>query len=63
MAVGVTAFWELEIEAEGLALAVDEASHFASFAECRFSIVESFFAAFRHVLVGPVEADDAQGLF
>jgi len=51
---------ELEVEAEGLDLAVDKMAELAAHAERWVSIAERFLAAFPHVRMGPTEADDAE---
>jgi hypothetical protein len=52
-------FGQLEINAEGLALSVDEVAELGAGAECRLSIAEHLLMALPHVLVGPTEADNA----
>ena len=51
-------FGELEVDAEGLPLAVDQVAELASGAESTVAVTECFLAALRHVRVGPTEADD-----
>jgi hypothetical protein len=55
-------FGELKVDAEGLALAVDEVSEFGARAVCRLSVAEGLLPALSHVLMGPAEADNAERL-
>ena len=50
---------ELEVDAEGLALAIDEMAELAVGAESGPSVAERFLTALTHVRVGPAEANDA----
>jgi hypothetical protein len=62
MMLAGTGFGELEVDAEGLPLAVDKVVKLATSAECGLSIAERLLAALPHVRVGPTEADGAEGL-
>ena len=59
MAVAVTPFGQLEIDAEGLALAVDKLAKLTAGAVCWLAVAECTLAALPHVRMGPAEADDA----
>jgi hypothetical protein len=62
MARAGTTSEELEISAEGLALAVDQVAELAARAEGGFSVAEGFFMALAHAWVGFAEADNAETL-
>ena len=49
---------ELEVDAEGLALAIDKMAELAVGAESRPFITERFLTALTHVWVGPAEANN-----
>jgi hypothetical protein len=55
-------FVELEIEADGLPLEVSKVTELAASAESGLSITKHLLMAVPHVQMGPVEADDAEGL-
>jgi hypothetical protein len=57
-----TCFGEVEVDAEGLPLAVDEVVKLATDAECGQSVTERLLAALPHVRVGLTEADGTEGL-
>ena len=50
---------ELEVDVEGLALAIDEMAKLAVGAESGPFVTEHFLTALTHVRVGPAEANDA----
>ena len=62
MASTSASFGELEIDAEGFSLAVNEVAELAAGAECGISITECLLAALTHVRVGPAKANDADSL-
>jgi len=53
---------ELEVEAKGLPLAVDQMAKLGAGAEGRFSVAECVFTTLCHVRMGPTEADNTEGL-
>jgi hypothetical protein len=63
--LAVAPFGQLELDAEGLALAVNEVSEIAAGAVGWLVIAERLFSTLPHARMGPAEADDAQclGLF
>jgi hypothetical protein len=62
MTLGGAALGELEVEAEGLALAVNEVAKLAACTESLVAVTECFLAAFPHVLMGPTKADCADSM-
>ena len=62
MALAKASLGELEVSAEGFALAVDEMAELAAGAERGLSVAKCFLAALRHVRMGPMEAYEAAGL-
>jgi hypothetical protein len=63
VALGGTAFGELEVNTEWLPLAVGEVAELASHAESRVPVDECLHAALPHVRMGPAETDEAEGLW
>jgi len=63
MVLAGTTFVELEICAEGLALAVNQVAELTASAKGRFSITKCLLVALAHVWMGPVEADNAKALW
>lgn len=59
--LAVATLWELEINANGLALSVSEMSEFVMGAKSCLSVLEHLLMAISHVWVGVAKADNAEG--